>query len=120
MVRQYVNHTSPSALYTEATPPLLVPPQHLLDDLKIQEAIHSGDAIKVETPFNIDKFELPLADHPNPSFVESVMKGLCEDFWPFDEGEWKAELDKVISSHDCDPEDAEAIQAFHDQEIVVG
>ena len=114
-------HTSPSALYTETAPPLPTPPQHLLDDPKIQEALQSlGDAIKVETPFDVDKFELLLIDHPNQPFVKSVMKGLREGFWPFDEGEWKVEREEVIPSYDCDPDDAEAIRAFRDREIAAG
>ena len=102
-------------------PPLPALPQHLLDDPKIQEAIHLlDDAIKVETPFDIDKFDLLLTNHPNQPFVKSVMKGLQEGFWPFDEGEWKVELEEVIPSYDCDPEDAEAIQAFRNWEIAAG
>jgi hypothetical protein len=105
----------------EMVPPLPAPPQHLLDDPKIQEAIDFlGDAIKVERPFDIDKFDLLLTDHPNQPFVKSVMKGLCKGFWPFDEGEWKVKLKEVIPSYDCDPEDAEAIWAFRDREITAG
>jgi len=52
-----IDDISPLALYTESAPPLPSPPQHLLDDPKLWESIHSlGDAIKVETPFNVDKF----------------------------------------------------------------
>lgn len=43
--------------------------------------------IRVETPFDINHFEHLLTDHPNQPFVLSVMKGLQEGFWPFDEGE---------------------------------
>ena len=115
------NHISPSALYTKAAPPLPAPPQHLLDDPKIQDAIHSlGDAIIVKTPFDIEKFDLLLADHLNQPFVKSVMKGLHKDFWPFDEGEWKVKLEEVIPSYKSNPEDAEVIQAFQDQEIAAG
>ena len=104
------NHISPFALYTEAAPPLPAPPQHLLDVPKIQDAIHSlGDAIKVKTPFDVEKFDLLLADHLNQPFVKSVIKGLRKGFWPFDKGEWKVELEEIIPSYDSDPEDAEAI-----------
>ena len=48
------------------------------------------------------------------------MKGLHEGFWPFNEGEWKVELEQVIPSYDCDPEDAEAIHAYRDREIAAG
>ena len=116
-----IDYISPSALYTESAPPLPSPPQHLLDDPKIQESIRSlGDAIKVETPFDVDKFELLLADHPNQPFVRSVMKGLREGFWPFDEGEWKIKLEEVTPDYDCNSEDAEAIRAFRDREIAAG
>jgi hypothetical protein len=30
------------------------------------------DFIKVETPFNVDKLESLLHDHPNQSFVQSI------------------------------------------------
>ena len=60
------DYVSPSALFTKSASSLPSPPQHLLDDPIIQESIHSlGDAIKVDTPFDIDKFELLLMDHPN-------------------------------------------------------
>ena len=115
------DYVSPSALFTELAPPLPSPPQHLLDDPIIQESICSlGDAIKVDTPFNVDKFELLLTDHPNQPFVHSVMKGLREGFWPFDEGDWKAELEEVVPEYESNPEDAEAIRAFRDCEIAAG
>jgi hypothetical protein len=116
-----IDDISPLALYTESTPPLPSPPQHLLDDPKLQESIHSlGDAIKVETPFNVDKFELLLADHPNQPFVQSVMQGIREGFWPFDEGEWKIELEEVIPNYASSAEDVEAIHVFRDHEITAG
>jgi hypothetical protein len=74
----------------------------------------------VETPFDVDKFELLLADHPNQPFVKSVMTGLHEGFWPFDEGDWKIELDEVTPDYNSNPEDAEAIRAFRDREIGAG
>ena len=101
------------ALYIETAPPLPSPPQHLLDNPIIQESIRSlGDTIKVDMPFDVNKFELLLADHPNQPFVQSVMKGLHKGFWPFDEGDWKIELEEVIPDYKSNPEDAEAIQAF--------
>ncbi|KAF8218766.1 hypothetical protein L208DRAFT_1469623 [Tricholoma matsutake] len=115
------NYISPSALYTESAPPLPSPPQRLLDDPAIQTSLQSlGDYIKVETPFNVDKLELLLVSHPNRPFVQSVMKGLREGFWPFDEGEWKIELEEVAPNYVSDPEDAEAIHAFRDHEVAAG
>jgi hypothetical protein len=115
------DYISPSALFTESAPPLPSPPQRLLDDPVIQESIQSlGNAIKVDTPFDVKKFELLLTDHPNQPFVRSVMKGLREGFWPFDEGDWKVELEEVVPDYASDPEDAEAIWAFRDCEIAAG
>lgn len=68
----------------------------------------------METPFDVDKFELLLTDHPNQPFIRSVMKGLREGFWPFDEGEWKIELEEVAPDFKSNPEDVEAICTFHD------
>jgi hypothetical protein len=67
MVLFWVTH---AALYTETAPPLPSPPDHLINDPTIQETIKQlGDHIKVETPFDVDKLESLLADHPNPWLV---------------------------------------------------
>ena len=68
---------SPSALATETAPPLASPPSHLINDTAIQSTLHAmRDHIHVETPFNVDRFEAMLYDHPNQPFVKSVMNGL--------------------------------------------
>ena len=70
-------HLSPAALYTESAPPLPSPPSHLLCDTKLQASLFAmRNHIKVETPFNVNKLEPMLADHPNQPFVQSVMTGL--------------------------------------------
>jgi hypothetical protein len=48
------------------------------------------------------------------------MKGLREGFWPFDEGEWKIELEEVAPDFKSNSDDAEAIRAFRDREIAAG
>ena len=112
------NDLSPSAINTEIAPPLPTPPLHLLNDPQIQSSLHSlRDYIKVETPFNIDKFELLLTDHPNRPFVQSVMRGLREGFWPFDEGEWSEENQEYPKNYSSDPEDVAQIRAFRDKEV---
>ena len=70
--------------------------------------------ISVETPFNVDRFESMLYDHPNQPFVKSVMNSLCFGFWPFDEGNWK---DDSIQNYSSAEIDFEAIRAFRDDEI---
>jgi hypothetical protein len=37
-----------------------------------------------------------------------------------DEGEWKIELKEVSSDYESNPEDTEAIHAFHDCKIATG
>jgi len=83
---------SPAALSTEMAVPLPSPPAHLLENPHVRSSLEAmKNYIKVDTPFNVDRFEALLCDHPNQPFVASVMKGLREGFWPFDESEWKTE-----------------------------
>ena len=56
------------------------------------------DFIRVETPFDVDRFEAMLYDHPNQPFVKSVMGSLRHSFWPFDEGNWKDDHDEVMQN----------------------
>ena len=58
----------------------------------------------VDTPININEFEGLLANHPNPLFVQSVAKGLCNGFWPWADthlGEYPDTLDESLP----DPKD---------------
>jgi hypothetical protein len=75
------------------------------------------DYIHVETPFNVDRFEAMLYDHPNQPFVKSVMRSLREGFWPFDEGIWKDDHVEAIKNYSSKEADLEAIRAFRDDEI---
>ena len=109
-------HLSPAALYTESAPPLPSPPSHLLQDQKIQVSLLAmKDHIKVETPFNVNKLESMLTDHPNQPFVQSVMTGLREGFWPLNDGEWKVELKEVIDNYSTDEGDLDTICNFRDK-----
>ena len=84
------NDISPSALQTETAQPFIRPPAHLFENSEIQSTLRAMDNyIEVKTPFNVQKFESLLSDHPNQPFIHSVMIGLREGFWPFHEGEWK-------------------------------
>ena len=109
---------SPSALATETASPLAFPPSHLLNDPDIQATLHEmRNHIRVETPFNVDRFETMLYDHPNQPFVKSVMNSLRYGFWPFDEGDWKDDRDDSIQNYSSEELDLEAIRAFRDDEI---
>ena len=68
------NSISPATLSTETAPPLPSPPSHLLNDPIILKALSSLEGfIKVDTPFNVDRLETLLYDHPNQPFVKSVI-----------------------------------------------
>jgi len=86
---------------------------HLLCDPKIQASLSAMQGhIKVETPFNVNKFESMHANNPNQPFVQSVMTGLQEGFWPLDDGEWKVELEEIIDNYSTDEGDLDAIRSF--------
>jgi hypothetical protein len=112
---------SPAAAATVSVLPLPSLPEDLLKNPEIQSTLRYLDQyIRVETPFNVDRFENLLADHPNQPFVRSVMKGLCEGFWPFDEGEWDLELKDFQRNYSTEDQDLEAIRAFRDKEVGLG
>ncbi|KAF8811955.1 hypothetical protein BYT27DRAFT_7025313, partial [Phlegmacium glaucopus] len=98
--------------------PLASPPPHLLNDPGIQStllALH--DYIRVETPFNVNRFESMLYDHPNQPFVKSVMNSLRYGFWPFDEGNWEDDRVDSIPNYATEQADIDTIRAFRDDEI---
>ena len=78
------------------------------------------DFIRVDTPFNVDRFEALLYDHPNQPFVKSVMDSLRYGFWPFDEGNWNDDRDEVVKNYSSEEVDFKAIRDFRDDEIRMG
>ena len=112
----------PSALDTETAPSLPLPPQHLLENPVYRAMLEAlKDNIHVETPFNVDRFEKLLWDHPNQPFVQSVMRSLREGFWPFDEGEnWLLDGDDPLENYASKEADLEATRVFRDKEIQAG
>ncbi|KAJ6623877.1 hypothetical protein B0H10DRAFT_1742178, partial [Mycena sp. CBHHK59/15] len=90
--------------------PLPSPQAHLLNDPVVQASIRAMKGhIKVETTFNVERFEKP--------FVCSVMTRLREGFWPFHDGEYKVELQVKGENFATDPADLAAIRAYRDKEI---
>jgi hypothetical protein len=73
----------------------------------------------VETPINVDEFESLLTNHPNPKFVQSVLKGFRDGFWPWADtklGEYPDTWDESLG----DPRDqaeVDLICAQRDKEI---
>ncbi|KAF9496615.1 hypothetical protein BDN71DRAFT_1389181, partial [Pleurotus eryngii] len=101
--------------------PLPSSPDHLLEDAAITNAIHlADDRIFVDTPFDVAKLDKQLSDHPNQPFVQSVLQGLREGFWPLDEGDWKLEDSIQVETYATSEKDLEVIRASRDKEVVLG
>jgi hypothetical protein len=52
--------------------------------------------------------------------VKSVIRGLREGFWPFDEGDWKVEESEIIKNYADDDLDIETMRGFRDGEVEAG
>ena len=56
---------SPAVRLTKKSPPLASPPEHLIHDPQIRQTLNIlKDTIEVKTPFDADKLEMMLSDHP--------------------------------------------------------
>ncbi|KAG8932476.1 hypothetical protein FRC01_013728, partial [Tulasnella sp. 417] len=65
---------------------------------------------KVTTPINVDHFEELLEPHPNHLFNKSIIKGLCEGFWPYAKDD--SGLDRVaLPDHPSVLQDVEVLRA---------
>ena len=76
----------------------------------------------VDTPINVDEFEELLINHPNPLFAQSVVKGLCNGFWPWADthlGEYPDTLDESLGDPNGEKE-AIFICTQRDKEIEAG
>ena len=76
----------------------------------------------IKTPINVEKFENLLGNHPNPLFVQSVLKGLRNGFWPWANthlGEYPDTLDESIGDP-RDQKELEFICSQRDKEIKAG
>lgn len=103
---------------TETADPLPSPPAHLAQNTNIQATLQAiRGFVKVSTPFNVDRFEALLSSHPNQPFVGSVIRGLREGFWPFEEGEWSDDMNELVNNFASENEDLVAIRAFRDKEL---
>ena len=70
--------------WSESAIPLPRPPKAELENHEVRKTLASHPHLfAVNTPINIDRFEELLVTHPNRPFVESVLTGLREGFWPW-------------------------------------
>ena len=76
----------------------------------------------VETPINVDEFKSLLNNHPNPLFVQSVIKGLRNGFWPWADthiGDYPDTWDESIPDP-RDQRELDFICSQRDKEIETG
>ena len=104
-----------TAEWSETAVPLPRPPKSELENPVANVTIAShAHLFDIKTPINIDVFQSLLSLHPNRPFVESVLAGLWEGFWP-----WANTLSPLLPlSHTQEPnghyEEAH-LSFFHDQ-----
>ena len=111
------------AEWTEVARPLASVPDVEFNNTIACDTIkrHPG-LFTVSTPIDVDVFEDLLENHPNPMFVNSVVKGLRDGFWPWADthvGEYPDTLDESLA----DPKDQEQLDficAQRDKEIEAG
>ena len=77
---------SPAARYSLFAEPLPPPPQSELQNAIANKTISGHpELFKITCNINVEKFNELLRDHPNQPFVQSVIVGLTEGFWPWAE-----------------------------------
>ncbi|KAJ7728437.1 hypothetical protein DFH07DRAFT_969870 [Mycena maculata] len=75
---------SRTAHYTEIDEPLPRPPAYELQNTAALRTIHENpDLFHNSRVIKDDRLESLLTRHPNPSFVQSVLAGLRDGFWPW-------------------------------------
>jgi len=66
--------------------PLPHPPTSELNKIPTNKTICDNPHLfKIVFNININKFTELLTDHPNQPFMQSVIVGLSESFWPWEE-----------------------------------
>ncbi|KAJ3831740.1 hypothetical protein F5878DRAFT_549143, partial [Lentinula raphanica] len=74
---------SRTAAYTEVDEPLPRPPPEEYNSQAWSTIKNNPHLFSVSTPINADRLESLLKDHPNGTFVASVVTALREGFWPW-------------------------------------
>lgn len=73
-----------AAEWTEIARPLQRPSSTEFDNLPVRKTIDDHpDLFKIVTPINVPKLRSLTESHPNRPFVESVLEGLENGFWPW-------------------------------------
>ena len=74
----------PTARYSLTASPMPRPTVAALSDkIRMKTIQDRPDLFKINCQINVDRFEKLLTHHLNRPFVDSVLVGLREGFWPF-------------------------------------
>lgn len=111
---------NPSVEYSLRAEPLPDPPASVFANRDVADLINIyPQRFKIVTPINVDLFERLLKPHPNRPFVESVIKGLRQGFWPFAKD--LSNLDGVaLPNHPSVTRDLDVLRAARDHELEMG
>ncbi|EGG08735.1 uncharacterized protein MELLADRAFT_84240 [Melampsora larici-populina 98AG31] len=104
-----------SSLHAE---PLPAAPPIESDPLAAYAIKQRPDIFKITCPINIKNFSLLLKNHPNRPFVDSIVLGLSEGFWPL-----SAKPSDDITyhkNHVSGPEAEKTLQQARDKELKAG
>lgn len=111
---------NPSVEYSLQADPLPDPPASAFANRDVADLINVyPQRFKIVTPINVDLFEQLLKPHPNRPFVESVIKGLREGFWPYAKDESGSE-GVVLPNHPSVARDMDTLRAARDHELEMG
>lgn len=108
---------NPSVEYTLIADPLPSPPDSVFRDLDVGDTLLCRpDLFRIVTPINVERFEWYLRPHPNRAFVESVIRGLREGFWPYAKGsDFGSSI--VMPNHPTVAQDMDILRAARDREL---
>lgn len=110
---------TPAADFSIQAPPMPAVPPSVLADPTLQQTLSSAPHLfRVVTPFNVPRLKRKLRRHPNQPFVQSVLQGLVEGFWP-----WASPVGlegMVMDNHaSCDLQ-PRVLAAMRDEELAAG
>ncbi|KZV92827.1 DNA/RNA polymerase [Exidia glandulosa HHB12029] len=101
--------------------PLPRPPASEFENVAAMQTIASHpELFKIVTPINVERFKELLRDHPNRPFVESVLTGLTDGFWPLADTRSSGAPDSADYSAAASWDDPEKLQFFQqtrDEEV---
>ena len=111
------------AKWTEIARPLTTIPKSELNNTFANETINrQAHLFEVSTPINVDNLESLLEHHPNPLFVNSVLNGLQNGFWPWADshiGDYMDVVDESLGDF-LDQNELNFICEQRDKEIRMG